>query len=1168
MPQTYYLRNTASDLTWGEDFDYKLLTSTAVEATSVISFAKSATETSFGYTDLGVPDNADWETGTFVVKVKVTAENTNIWGSIRVDRISASGATVESSTTTAEQQFSSIATYTFTVASKDWTAGTSGDRIAVAYIFRNAKNSVQTVTISFNTSDSSVVTSVTTIGTGGTTKSLQYRVIAPHSTTKELTYRIYHVLQTPLGYSIKAPKLSQKTLKYSVKHAVTTSILDLEYKIPQVRLGLKYSVIGLPCLVPSGAIAIESITSVATTEWVPPYVIKELKYLVVGGGADSGSADQGGGGGGGQVLEGTLSNISTTQTVRIAGFRRLGSGLDGDYSQFGSIVAAGGKKGTSNSGAGGNSGSGKTGGTPLSQKGGGGAGDSANGSNASGSYAGNGGAGTQSVLTGSYYGGGGGGGAYTLGYAGTGGTGGGGDGGSGAGGYGLDQGGFNTGGGSGGMGEGVISGGSGASSANGIVVLQYHTPYFNLQYVMNPAGVYTQHINTTLQYAIKSTLKTTYTLRYTVVKTKTLATKDLTYRIKHILPYTLQYWVKPITKKTLQFRVKATKRRSKNLSYAIVRLLTTSLMYKIKRSYQDWAYDTITIMNPVAINNFQHKLDLTWHPTINTDFSDLRFMQLDLTDCPYYIDAHTLVPGVSCTVWIKVPTANQTELKMYHCGDPTIVSASDGDTTFEFFDDFLGTSLDSGKWTYLHYTGSDSCTVAGSVLSLYAWGTQGAFVYPNHSNLSAATPVVSEFSAIMGNGTGPHYTLLGPCETYRESYIEDIVTGAAIGTSSGALSGMDYYIWDADRTYGYYFNETITHEFKLVSSGTNNTNVDYYVDNVYKATHTTVFAPHVELASWSGGTLQIDWVRVRKYASTEPTLTVTKRQLGKFLKYVVRNHAPVKTLSLYYVCAHNLVTTQYNLKYGIYHTCASPTRSLSYAIPHIEIVAEPSSGSTIPLNVTCHTTIESNVFSKWTWTWDFDGDLGSSMVGATGSINHQFINYGEYDITCTASTTNASATATTHVSIVESTIPFPEFYFYIHPGTYKVDFFNYSSGAVSYDWNFGDGTAHSIETNPTHTYASDDVYTVTLIATNGVGPNTKIKEVQFTFDPPVADFELEYTPPLRFLPQVAVTLTVTDTLGRSDDITKYLYVAPGPFTRFKDLSTGKIKYWEWNFGDE
>lgn len=45
----------------------------------------------------------------------------------------------------------------------------------------------------------------------------------------------------------------------------------------------------------------------------------------------------------------------------------------------------------------------------------------------------------------------------------------------------------------------------------------------------------------------------------------------------------------------------------------------------------------------------------------------------------------------------------------------------------------------------------------------------------------------------------------------------------------------------------------------------------------------------------------------------------------------------------------------------------------------------------------------------------------------------------------------------------------------------EVEFTNLSENAISYDWDFGDGS-NSITENPTHTYSEPGVYTVTLIA--------------------------------------------------------------------------------------
>ncbi|HEU4717631.1 MAG TPA: PKD domain-containing protein, partial [Bacteroidia bacterium] len=52
-----------------------------------------------------------------------------------------------------------------------------------------------------------------------------------------------------------------------------------------------------------------------------------------------------------------------------------------------------------------------------------------------------------------------------------------------------------------------------------------------------------------------------------------------------------------------------------------------------------------------------------------------------------------------------------------------------------------------------------------------------------------------------------------------------------------------------------------------------------------------------------------------------------------------------------------------------------------------------------------------------------------------------------------------------------------------------VTFSNTSTGATSYQWNFGDSQT-STSMSPSHTYAGNGTYTVTLIATNGCGSDT------------------------------------------------------------------------------
>ena len=61
-----------------------------------------------------------------------------------------------------------------------------------------------------------------------------------------------------------------------------------------------------------------------------------------------------------------------------------------------------------------------------------------------------------------------------------------------------------------------------------------------------------------------------------------------------------------------------------------------------------------------------------------------------------------------------------------------------------------------------------------------------------------------------------------------------------------------------------------------------------------------------------------------------------------------------------------------------------------------------------------------------------------------------------------------------------------------------VTFTNTTTNADTYEWNFGDGTALSTATNPTHAYQAQGTYTVTLKATNtSVGVSSTLVKTNF-----------------------------------------------------------------------
>lgn len=63
-----------------------------------------------------------------------------------------------------------------------------------------------------------------------------------------------------------------------------------------------------------------------------------------------------------------------------------------------------------------------------------------------------------------------------------------------------------------------------------------------------------------------------------------------------------------------------------------------------------------------------------------------------------------------------------------------------------------------------------------------------------------------------------------------------------------------------------------------------------------------------------------------------------------------------------------------------------------------------------------------------------------------------------------------------------------------------VTFTNFSVGADSYVWDFGDGSGSSTEENPSYTYSESGKYTVTLTVTNAGGTDDSESEVSVAFN--------------------------------------------------------------------
>src|SRR5262249_48036111 len=119
-----------------------------------------------------------------------------------------------------------------------------------------------------------------------------------------------------------------------------------------------------------------------------------------------------------------------------------------------------------------------------------------------------------------------------------------------------------------------------------------------------------------------------------------------------------------------------------------------------------WLFrNQVTISNPAAttLTAFQVNVPLGSgfdFTKPRSDGGDIRFTDSDgVTLLPYWIEGWNAGSG-SASVWVKVPTipAAGTTIYLYY-GNAAATTASNGSSTFNFFDDFESGVIDSGKWT-------------------------------------------------------------------------------------------------------------------------------------------------------------------------------------------------------------------------------------------------------------------------------------------------------------------------------------------------------------------------------------------------------------------------------------------------------------------------------------
>jgi hypothetical protein len=289
---------------------------------------------------------------------------------------------------------------------------------------------------------------------------------------------------------------------------------------------------------------------------------------------------------------------------------------------------------------------------------------------------------------------------------------------------------------------------------------------------------------------------------------------------------------------------------------------------------------TLTGGSDGAQANYQLKLAVTYDSDMQADFDDLRFTKSDGTTLVNaWLESSSA--SSSAVIWVKfvtTPANTLTEDYYMYYGNSGASSAWSGADTFNFFDGFEGTTLDS-QWNEtsgintvsggrVDVRGDIRCSTFTKTYCRYRAG-----IFPNGhaasyragmTNSSIANSFATDDSAyfVFGSLTPPAHNL------------------AAVVSNDGSSTGDWYDVydewfrpyeirWEADRVR-YYENDTLfkTHEvnvpneplsprFELTTSGSNVYVYWVFISEYVDGEATYVFGGE-ELPGWTGTIMGVD----------------------------------------------------------------------------------------------------------------------------------------------------------------------------------------------------------------------------------------------------------------------------------------------------------------------
>ena len=311
----------------------------------------------------------------------------------------------------------------------------------------------------------------------------------------------------------------------------------------------------------------------------------------------------------------------------------------------------------------------------------------------------------------------------------------------------------------------------------------------------------------------------------------------------------------------------------------------------------DWKYYkqiTIKENSGKKLTDFQVLVELNpsnFPTNAKSDGSDLRFEDASGKELNYWIDDWDY-SAKEAKIWVKVPSipANgETKIEMYY-GNPSAGAVSDGDTVFEFFDDFEGASLDLNKWNIVGP--SNRLHISNSVLTVDIYDSTDPIKIEN--GIIAKDYVLNPKHIIVARTKDPysqinaHALYVGVANQAVVAFWRDPynVIGMTIYQNNNPIED---FILDSKETTRRHighcwsgFTEWHTYRIAYIDDSTAEFYRDYdLIDtisgDVYIPNHNSDIYPVLGGNDYSNvhNEMRYDWIFVAKYASPKPTLNLS-----------------------------------------------------------------------------------------------------------------------------------------------------------------------------------------------------------------------------------------------------------------------------------------------------